>query len=351
MGGEQVRSLSNFAALDGSSPRGRGTGAILPNLVSQGRFIPAWAGNRGESESHPIPAAVHPRVGGEQTGSSGRSGIGVGSSPRGRGTEVIDAVFDHEVRFIPAWAGNRPRDESQVAQDAVHPRVGGEQLYTCKTGCIPIGSSPRGRGTASIRSMSRRFARFIPAWAGNRLPVIAGTTDPAVHPRVGGEQQRPHVVVVEVRGSSPRGRGTEMRCPVVNVRRRFIPAWAGNRPNEAAEPCSPSVHPRVGGEQKRCGNLVFALYGSSPRGRGTVVMVAKPIQHDRFIPAWAGNSRSATERPIAGPVHPRVGGEQSRSCRRKRKTNGSSPRGRGTAVDCVRPFRVSRFIPAWAGNS
>ena len=50
-------------------------------------------------------------------------------------------------------------------------------------------------------------------------------------------------------GSSPRGRGTVCTDDAIMICDRFIPAWAGNRPAMSRLHCRPAVHPRVGGEQ------------------------------------------------------------------------------------------------------
>ena len=93
--------------------------------------------------------------------------------------------------------------------------------------------------------------RFIPAWAGNRdlCPEPAGLG--AVHPRVGGEQQPPRAHIPGQRGSSPRGRGTAPRRSMLMPLPRFIPAWAGNSVRLWDYIPRVSVHPRVGGEQRR----------------------------------------------------------------------------------------------------
>ena len=50
---------------------------------------------------------------------------------------------------------------------AVHPRVGGEQIPNLFMIAIPVGSSPRGRGTDLAIGCGPEDRRFIPAWAGN----------------------------------------------------------------------------------------------------------------------------------------------------------------------------------------
>ena len=212
------------------------------------------------------------------------------------------------------------------------------------------GSSPRGRGTDIQRVEPVDLVRFIPAWAGNRAPVCYPAATGAVHPRVGGEQPRTWRSICATAGSSPRGRGTELYIEALQTGDRFIPAWAGNRAPLRAPGELAAVHPRVGGEQISPVTMLVANVGSSPRGRGTAVSDNFAARLSRFIPAWAGNRR----RPRAGSriaaVHPRVGGEQEGRIGRHGPGGGSSPRGRGTDARSPPARLCCRFIPAWAGN-
>ena len=76
------------------------------------RFIPAWAGNT-------LPVAVRGRI--------------------------------HSFRFIPAWAGNTLRHHGLTGLDTVHPRVGGEHSTKSESNEPRSGSSPRGRGTRMLQ--------------------------------------------------------------------------------------------------------------------------------------------------------------------------------------------------------
>ena len=91
--------------------------------------------------------AVHPRVGGEQAHIAERKRHGDGSSPRGRGTVLRVEGRSTDIRFIPAWAGNRMSQPPPTACPPVHPRVGGEQGKAMAPNTVDVGSSPRGRGT------------------------------------------------------------------------------------------------------------------------------------------------------------------------------------------------------------
>ena len=172
----------------------------------------------------------------------------VGSSPRGRGTLVIDRADRQVERFIPAWAGNTAANRFNASLQSVHPRVGGEHLPADPRIRQFIGSSPRGRGTLAIPFSVWPVYRFIPAWAGNTLPGGASRARSAVHPRVGGEHYRMAEHYGINNGSSPRGRGTLTSLRVIHGRSRFIPAWAGNTWHPSRKAAAGPVHPRVGGE-------------------------------------------------------------------------------------------------------
>ncbi len=253
----------------GSSPRGRGTRVQLHTLRIRQRFIPAWAGNaiyRGK----PAPMVpVHPRVGGERVFQRRVHDLDFGSSPRGRGTRAHCRSEPIPGRFIPAWAGNARFHEARRIAPPVHPRVGGERGM--EVGLFPMqaGSSPRGRGTPDDRIRADRRNRFIPAWAGNASGCRRNCVPAAVHPRVGGERERGVRKPSATAGSSPRGRGTPRRRSGAGLRRRFIPAWAGNAWLTACGPTTPAVHPRVGGERCPPQAPHDPPAGSSPRGRGT----------------------------------------------------------------------------------
>ena len=216
---------------------------------------------------------------------------------------------------------------------------------------MQYGSSPRGRGTPSERPTWPRVRRFVPALAGNTPPPPSRTCATPVHPRVGGEHICSIASPCARVGSSPRGRGTPVPHGLRRVHQRFIPAWAGNTTDRASLRDGLTVHPRVGGEHKLSGAVSRASAGSSPRGRGTRVGGIRRYSRRRFIPAWAGNTLLVAVLALATPVHPRVGGEHLKRALKLALNNGSSPRGRGTHCERMGSAWSARFIPAWAGNT
>ena len=131
-----------------------------------------------------------------------------GSSPRVRGTGMNQNPKPMECRFIPACAGNRERAGMFAVPNSVHPRVCGEQYLMAPKKLLQCGSSPRVRGTAVMERGWKADHRFIPACAGNRCDLYANTLHGPVHPRVCGEQSRRPSAPRGNPGSSPRVRGT-----------------------------------------------------------------------------------------------------------------------------------------------
>ena len=154
--------------------------------------------------------------------------------------------------------------------------------------------------------------------------------------------------------------------------RRFIPACAGNSAPGPRCASPRPVHPRVCGELAGSSRSAATISGSSPRVRGTRWLYSFFGAMPWFIPACAGNSRTAptasataagssprvrgtrarrTSSAARSPVHPRVCGELHQVDFRALYRRGSSPRVRGTLGADHRRAQRHRFIPACAGNS
>ena len=201
----------------------------MPFWLERVRFIPAPAGNRYCHRLCWYVVAVHPRACGEQASCSNSTRQAIGSSPRLRGTEAVLAWVPSKTRFIPAPAGNSSICLVARGPSTVHPRACGEQ---CPLGLAPkgvVGSSPRLRGTVCEYLDGGIPDRFIPAPAGNRDSMRSRLRPGPVHPRACGEQWKVPVFRDLGFGSSPRLRGTEAVLAWVPSKTRFIPAPAGNR--------------------------------------------------------------------------------------------------------------------------
>ena len=131
------------------------------------RFIPAGAGNSCVMMRSEHIRAVHPRGRGEQDWQAQKVSLTHGSSPRARGTELYIDDTPGVSRFIPAGAGNSERPHFWPVWPPVHPRGRGEQLTSADEAVNPSGSSPRARGTELLQGADGLPQRFIPAGAGN----------------------------------------------------------------------------------------------------------------------------------------------------------------------------------------
>ena len=233
----------------------------------------------------------------------------------------------------------------------VHPRVRGEHELPVEPAVVTDGSSPRSRGTLLHTNEWHPTHRFIPAFAGNTDRSGPAATRIPVHPRVRGEHASIACTPLAITGSSPRSRGTRtalLRRPWGNW---FIPAFAGNTRTARSSRRRSTVHPRVRGEHRELRPGMFPGNGSSPRSRGTPWRHPLRLRGRRFIPAFAGNTGRRQSVARSTTVHPRVRGEHPRIARFTNSTAGSSPRSRGTPIPAPGRSRFARFIPAFAGNT
>ena len=183
------------------------------------------------------------------------------------------------------------------------------------------------------------------------MPKGRPSSASTVHPRACGERAEHRAYRRESDGSSPRLRGTLIILGFPNLPNRFIPAPAGNAP-ALPLPAEPgAVHPRACGERRTRGKPTCQSAGSSPRLRGTHAIGAPFLVPGRFIPAPAGNAATFHCEKSIPTVHPRACGERLVSGTGADPWTGSSPRLRGTQAWSSRRRPDRRFIPAPAGNA
>ena len=156
---------------------------------------------------------------------------------------------------------------------------------------------------------------------------------------------------VLAQGSSPRVRGTRGGVRSGRAVRGIIPACAGNTRREGRSVRRSRDHPRVCGEHLGGCHAGAVQDGSSPRVRGTPCHGLHHACRPGIIPACAGNTFINLRLRKGTWDHPRVCGEHYADVLTMEKTQGSSPRVRGTRhpADC-HPVRPG-IIPACAGNT
>ena len=226
--GELNLRSDNVSEAGGSSPLTRGTHQSIDEVRVNARFIPAYAGNSSEPQRFWQPVSVHPRLRGELYRLSKKRFSRHGSSPLTRGTRCDRHQRFNVCRFIPAYAGNSKQQKSEQNATTVHPRLRGELIAVPPFKQSRIGSSPLTRGTRTPVSTGSREPGFIPAYAGNSLDRGASINGDAVHPRLRGELIGLARRLRRRTGSSPLTRGTPDLIQHYEDHQRFIPAYAGN---------------------------------------------------------------------------------------------------------------------------
>ena len=153
-------------------------------------------------------------------------------------------------------------------------------------------------------------------------------------------------------GLSPRVRGNPEQPAYVRVKRRSIPACAGEPRRPRLRLCRFAVYPRVCGGTGRPLPQDVPHPGLSPRVRGNRPRSLPCPAAPRSIPACAGEPRSTACLAFLGRVYPRVCGGTGRPLPQDVPHPGLSPRVRGNPGDgypragCT----ASRSIPACAGE-
>ena len=269
MRGEHPLKGRHVTAHHGSSPHARGTRRDSSIQQHAPRFIPACAGNTSHPSDHVPRTAVHPRMRGEHRVQLPTDLRYHGSSPHARGTRVNKLRQELHRRFIPACAGNTASHRRRDSRETVHPRMRGEHVIMPFWALAIIGSSPHARGTRTVRKLEQMRPRFIPACAGNTFYSAPLITPIPVHPRMRGEHVSCCLIAAASSGSSPHARGTRQSRRGSPIRRRFIPACAGNTFHLHFRLKLFTVHPRMRGEHRVMRCLSNHHCGSSPHARGT----------------------------------------------------------------------------------
>ena len=171
--------------------------------------------------------------------------------------------------------------------------------------------------------------RSIPAWAGETRYRRVRYAVSWVYPRVGGGNSNNRRLCRFVIGLSPRGRGKLSGVDTAGNTRRSIPAWAGETHYHIKPPSAKKVYPRVGGGNVGAGIIISDLLGLSPRGRGKPLAGVQKDSAQRSIPAWAGETECQIRCRRYAEVYPRVGGGNTDNLLAVANAGGLSPRGRG----------------------
>ena len=207
------------------------------------------------------------------------------------------------------------------------------------------------RGTPWLYPSRMSIGGIIPAYAGNTFTLMTGSRSRRDHPRICGEHGSAYRDFINFKGSSPHMRGTLFWTGNLRITRGIIPAYAGNTCTIPAVYYANRDHPRICGEHPFLLIVTYPALGSSPhmrgtqpaaiqallRGggssphmRGTRVKMERREFGTRIIPAYAGNTVSASKGRIMREDHPRICGEHYEADHTEGPWAGSSPHMRGT---------------------
>ena len=170
---------------------------------------------------------------------------------------------------------------------------------------------------------------IIPAYAGSTVTAVFRRRPTWDHPRIRGEHTLPVPYLIPRPGSSPHTRGARRRRRARPSAGRIIPAYAGSTGSSRMISMQSPDHPRIRGEHNLVEDAWVPVRGSSPHTRGAHTPEPFFATNLGIIPAYAGSTWHASNRPVMAPDHPRIRGEHAERGRHFRRLLGSSPHTRG----------------------
>ena len=150
---------------------------------------------------------------------------------------------------------------------------------------------------------------LIPTYAGNTHVPFRRSTRQRAHPHVCGEHEELAVHCLVEPGSSPRMRGTRLVLLRRGIAVGLIPTYAGNTCVALALCRASRAHPHVCGEHVGHFYSPLVLVGSSPRMRGTRGAFFCLAGTVGLIPTYAGNTACVIASTVSSWAHPHVCGE------------------------------------------
>ena len=205
-----------------------------------------------------------------------------------RGSPLATQIAVMPSGIIPAHAGLTPRGPSSAVAPRDHPRACGAHTEVSDMKKQYEGSSPRMRGSLRLVSSYRSPSGIIPAHAG--LTTVASFfSGPAKdHPRACGAHFTRAILVDSMVGSSPRMRGSRKLMEIPLIDHGIIPAHAGLTVTSLRRTPGTGDHPRACGAHDLMSDESIVFMGSSPRMRGSLIRCIIVVRIAGIIPAHAG---------------------------------------------------------------
>ena len=186
------------------------------------------------------------------------------------------------------------------------------------------------RGSPRAASPSALPAGIIPAHAGLTASNGRDAPEKRDHPRACGAHKLRTSSMTALWGSSPRMRGSLLAERIRPHAAGIIPAHAGLTGIQPSLLAAAQDHPRACGAHKTPLALSGTSLGSSPRMRGSHKEEWARYEARRIIPAHAGLTWAVRAAQRRSGDHPRACGAHSISGPSSTLNSGSSPRMRGS---------------------
>ena len=251
---------------------------------------------------------------------------------------------------IPARAGEPFQVRRRSVRSGVYPRTCGGTGWTRSSKAGNRGLSPHVRGNREVDNNRGSVMGSIPARAGEPDQRYGKSTSKRVYPRTCGGTKRPYQQDNRRSGLSPHVRGNHEELKRRPVKRRSIPARAGEPIGLLYPYCQHRVYPRTCGGTAQWSRGYLMGMGLSPHVRGNRHLPSFHFTRTGSIPARAGEPWTPKGSRRTNWVYPRTCGGTAVPHRTTQASMGLSPHVRGN--HCLRAGAHDGIgsIPARAGE-
>ena len=273
-----------------------------------------------------------------------------GLSPPTRGNLVRNLKENGVPGSIPAHAGE-PRLRLPAGRAGeVYPRPRGGTQNVFFPSVAGIGLSPPTRGNQVSRLPPYHYAGSIPAHAGEPRAAAKIARANAVYPRPRGGTPAAVGNPRQESGLSPPTRGNRTLIDLRTGFKGSIPAHAGEPPRPDSRLATAGVYPRPRGGTADIRRLSPPKDGLSPPTRGNPSGSSSRRRVSRSIPAHAGEPAPSPRGACPRAVYPRPRGGTAVLRPASPPADGLSPPTRGNPGRGGASARRRRSIPAHAGE-
>ena len=332
-----------------SSPRERGSSEQLEELRAGHAVVPARAGVIRTGTTGRPRKPGRPRASGGHPREDATIVCLEWSSPRERGSSAAPGDPRRRAGVVPARAGVIRRDRTGRGRHDRRPRASGGHPSVRAYPRRVVPSSPRERGSSAFDRGRGQRAGVVPARAGVIRTRHGGWATPTSRPRASGGHPRSTSRSGAASMSSPRERGSSVIVSLRDAIVEVVPARAGVIRAYGHTHGALCRRPRASGGHPHLIAGGASVPESSPRERGSSGLGMETGRHRRFVPARAGVIRALHRDLARRRCRPRASGGHPRTCVASITEAVSSPRERGSSGLARRRRPGPRVVPARAG--